>query len=301
MADNEVKEEMWKVKDESGTVFGPASMASLQSWARDGRLAATHLISSDGVNWEPATSRRELAMDWIVELSPGKFYGPIHREACDELIANGTISEGQPQFVRVLSAEDSPEVLKAENISLQSRLESLRTSFAAKIGELESELSETAAELADVKAQLETRDLDFEAERQGLAASESKLKAELVKAEKKAAAAAARLEATTVKEKSSAADRALIAELNVKLADALESLKVQKQNFDKRSVEERAEIRSLQSRAVKAESELNEANSLLKTLRIREESLRKIIQQANQIFAGSSSAAVDDSEEIVIS
>lgn len=300
MSDKETKEEMWKVKDDSGTVFGPASMASLQSWARDGRLAPTHMISSDGVNWQPVTSRRELAMDWIVELSPGKFYGPIHREACDELLANGTISSEQSQFARILVAGESPEVLKAENTALLSRMESLRSSFAAKIGELESQLSDASAELADLRAQLETRDLDFEAERQGLAASESKLKAELVKAEKKAAAAAARLEASTVREKSSAADRALIAELNVKLADAEESIKLQKKEFDKRSSTEKAEIRSLQARAVKAESELNEANALMKSLRVREDSLRKLVQQASLIFAGASSPSSDE-EEIVIS
>lgn len=300
MSEKDTNEELWKVKDDTGTVFGPASMASLQSWARDGRLAATHLISTDGVNWEPVTSRRELEMDWIVELSPGKFYGPIHREACDELLTNGTISPDQPQFARVLAPEESPAALKAENASLLLRLESLRASFASKVGELESQLSDVSAEVADLRAQLETRDLDFEAERQGLAASESKLKAELVKAEKKAAAAAARLEASTVKEKSSAADRALIAELNVKLADAEESLKLQKQEFDKRASSEKSEIRSLQARAVKAESELNDANALLKSIRVREESLRKLIQQANQIFAGGPSSASDE-EEIVIS
>ena len=44
----EAKEKMWKVKAEDGSVFGPASMATLLAWARDGRLAASHVISSDG-------------------------------------------------------------------------------------------------------------------------------------------------------------------------------------------------------------------------------------------------------------
>ena len=88
----EAKEKMWKVKAEDGSVFGPASMATLLAWARDGRLAASHVISSDGKTWTPVASHSELAMDWIAEISPGKFYGPIHRDALDELLRNGTLA-----------------------------------------------------------------------------------------------------------------------------------------------------------------------------------------------------------------
>lgn len=293
MADKTKTETLWKVRDSEGNEFGPASMASLLSWARDGRLAASHYISCDGVNWEPAASRRELEMDWVIELSPGKFHGPIHREACDELLANGTLTRDMGQFARVTSPELSPESLRAENALLQSRLESLRRAFTEKTGELEAHLSEILSENADLRAELETRDLDFDAERRGFAASESRMKAELVKAEKKAASAVARLEATAEKEKSSAADRALIAELNVKLADSEEARRIQREEFDRRIAEEKAEIRSLKA-------SLDSANSSLRTLRIRDESLRKLVQQAGQIFAGSSPSAADD-EEIVIS
>ena len=63
----EAKEKMWKVKAEDGSVFGPASMATLLAWARDGRLAASHVISTDGKAWTPVASHPELAMNWIAE------------------------------------------------------------------------------------------------------------------------------------------------------------------------------------------------------------------------------------------
>ena len=81
-------------------MFGPVDLTTLKSWACDGRLSPTNEISADGTEWKLATSFRELEMDWVAEVTPGTFYGPIHRRAMEDLIKDGSIAAAGSFFLR---------------------------------------------------------------------------------------------------------------------------------------------------------------------------------------------------------
>ena len=92
--------ERWHVRNEQGKVFGPVDFETLKAWACDGRLSPTNEVSSNGADWKFATSIRALEMDWVAEVTPGTFYGPIHCGAMADLIKEGSISAQSAFFVR---------------------------------------------------------------------------------------------------------------------------------------------------------------------------------------------------------
>ena len=69
----------WYVKTADGNVYGPADVASLVKWAEDGRIDYSVSISKDRVSWSPAHLMLELAMEWLVEVEPGRVVGPYNR------------------------------------------------------------------------------------------------------------------------------------------------------------------------------------------------------------------------------
>jgi len=69
----------WYVKTADGNVYGPADVASLVKWAEDGRIDYSVSISKDRVSWSPAHLMHELAMDWLIEVEPGRVAGPYNR------------------------------------------------------------------------------------------------------------------------------------------------------------------------------------------------------------------------------
>ena len=69
----------WYVRTSDGNVYGPADVASLVSWAEDGRIDPSSSLSKDRIKWTPAQLMDELGMKWLVELEPGKPLGPYTR------------------------------------------------------------------------------------------------------------------------------------------------------------------------------------------------------------------------------
>ncbi len=90
----------WHVRNEQGETFGPVDFETLKVWACDGRLAPTSEVSEGGAEWSLATSVRALEMDWVAEVTPGTFYGPIHRRAMTELVKDGSLGAQSAFFVR---------------------------------------------------------------------------------------------------------------------------------------------------------------------------------------------------------
>lgn len=313
---NPAAADKWQVRAEDGSVFGPATMDALLAWARDGRLSPAHVISCDGERWTPVTSRPELRMDWVSEISPGRFYGPIHRDALDELVRSGTIDDGLPCFVRASSPGDSPALLRAENASLKAQLESLRKDFSERAAALEESVRKADAAAEDLRGRLETRDLEFEAERQAfragesrlqaeaqaLRASESKWKADCAAACKRAEALDGRLRQAATREKAREAAAARIAELEKELAMAAGRLEAAREKCEAVSAEGRKNVRDAET-ALLAEREdfrkyredAQAAVSRLKDVRMREESIRKLLQQASSILDESAKSASDAS------
>ena len=74
-----------------GNVYGPADVASLVSWAEDGRIDPSSSLSKDRIKWTPAQLMGELEMKWLVELEPGKPLGPYNRKFLVASHADGSL------------------------------------------------------------------------------------------------------------------------------------------------------------------------------------------------------------------
>lgn len=95
----------WFVKTDDGKVYGPADVAKLVEWAKDGRIESTSLISHDRIKWSPAPLMKELEMNWIVETELGKLFGPLNHEVVSRLINDKTI----PASARIYRLYDGNE------------------------------------------------------------------------------------------------------------------------------------------------------------------------------------------------
>lgn len=90
----------WYVRGEDGKVYGPASVASLVEWAKDGRVDPSSYLSRDRLEWIPAQLMPELEMKWLVETEPGKIFGPFNRELVKRLTSDGSMPKGSNVYCR---------------------------------------------------------------------------------------------------------------------------------------------------------------------------------------------------------
>jgi len=86
-------EKEWYVRMSDGNVYGPADVASLVSWAEDGRIDPSSSLSKDRIEWRPAQLMDELGMKWLVELEPGKPLGPYNRKFLIASHAEGSLPD----------------------------------------------------------------------------------------------------------------------------------------------------------------------------------------------------------------
>ena len=288
----DAKPRMWKVRAEDGTTFGPATLASLQAWARDGRLAPSHMISSDEKTWEPVTSIRELGMDWVAEISPGTFYGPIHAQALEELIRDGSIAQDVVRFSRTKASAVPDPKLVAKQEEMERSLEALRAAFTKRVETQQQELRAITAEREQLKGALDTKDMEFEAERQAFKAAESRLQADLAKVRATATSLVQQIEQSKERDREQAAMAAKLTELETRLADVDNRKKATEDAHKEalqqaRQAQREAEKLLLEERAAQAqrEQEMQSLGETLKSMRMRQESLRKLLQQAGTLLS----------------
>ncbi|MDQ6624369.1 MAG: hypothetical protein M3Y86_12910 [Verrucomicrobiota bacterium] len=80
-------------KNEDGRIFGPLSLDRLTRWAFSAQVAPHDTISFDQENWMKAPMLAELGMDWIVEVTSERLYGPTTLGAIREFLRLGEIDE----------------------------------------------------------------------------------------------------------------------------------------------------------------------------------------------------------------
>src|SRR5450432_642007 len=73
-------------KHQDNTVFGPLSFEQLADWARNAQIAPHDAISTDQAGWMKAPMLPELGMDWLVEVTSERYYGPTTLGAVQEFI-----------------------------------------------------------------------------------------------------------------------------------------------------------------------------------------------------------------------
>ncbi len=79
-------------KHEDGSVFGPLPFAQLVRWASSAQVAPHDDVSSDQATWVKAPMLPELGMDWLVEVTTERFYGPTTLSAIQEFVRLGEIN-----------------------------------------------------------------------------------------------------------------------------------------------------------------------------------------------------------------
>lgn len=78
-------------KHEDGTIFGPLSFEQLSHWASTAQIAPHDAISTDQMTWMKAPMLPQLGMDWLVEVTLERYYGPTTLGAVQEFIHLGEI------------------------------------------------------------------------------------------------------------------------------------------------------------------------------------------------------------------
>lgn len=109
------EEQQWFLrKHEDGSTFGPLSFAQLAQWASSAQVAPNDAISADQANWIKAPMLPELGMDWIVEVTTERYYGPTTLGAINEFVRLGEIHDDS----RVINACDGTRHRVGEIASL---------------------------------------------------------------------------------------------------------------------------------------------------------------------------------------
>ena len=80
-------------KHEDNSIFGPLTFEQLASWASSAQIAPHDSISTDQANWMKAPMLPELGMDWIVEVTSERLYGPTTLGAIRDFLQLGEIDE----------------------------------------------------------------------------------------------------------------------------------------------------------------------------------------------------------------
>jgi hypothetical protein len=92
--DTSAGQQQWFLrKHEDGHTFGPLSFEQLARWASSAQVAPQDVVSTDEVTWMKAPMLEELAMDWLVELTSERYYGPTTLGAIQEFMRLGEINE----------------------------------------------------------------------------------------------------------------------------------------------------------------------------------------------------------------
>ena len=80
-------------KHEDGEIFGPLPFEQLALWASTAQIAPHDSISNDQLTWIKAPMLPELGMDWLVEVTSERYYGPTTLGAIQEFMRLGEINE----------------------------------------------------------------------------------------------------------------------------------------------------------------------------------------------------------------
>jgi hypothetical protein len=80
-------------KHEDGSIFGPLGFEQLARWASSAQVAPHDLLSTDQITWMKAPMLPDLGMDWLVEVTSERYYGPTTLGAIQEFVRVGEINE----------------------------------------------------------------------------------------------------------------------------------------------------------------------------------------------------------------
>ncbi len=79
-------------KHDDRGLFGPLPFEQLAHWAGSARIAPQDLVSNDQQSWMKAPMLAELGMDWLVEVTTERYYGPTTLGAIQEFMRLGEVT-----------------------------------------------------------------------------------------------------------------------------------------------------------------------------------------------------------------
>lgn len=134
------------MKHDDGSVFGPINFEQLRQWAFEAQISPLDKLSTDEKTWVKAPMLPELAMDFLVEVSPDQFYGPTTIGAVREFLQAGEITDDTV----ITNCKDGTETPVREILDLKRTVSdseqpvrtSVRLSLQQRIRELEETLLE---------------------------------------------------------------------------------------------------------------------------------------------------------------
>lgn len=152
-------------KQADGTIFGPLPFSQLARWAAAAQIAPNDSISGDAETWMKAPMLPELGMDWIVEVTSERLYGPTTLGALREFLQLGEITRdtlvinscdgtrrqiGDLQPILDSLSRPAPEPSPAEEIAAPATA-GMSIAVDERIRELEQALREERRALAEAE------------------------------------------------------------------------------------------------------------------------------------------------------
>jgi len=177
--------DLWFLKLDDESVFGPTPVAELRHWAEQGRIAPGNMISMNQEEWIPAEDLDALHITWkVVFGDPQEEFGPINIKALAELLTDGTIPQ-DAQLVHKDTGEtfslaekqadifgDMPAISPEAHQELLNRLTELDAQITTTQQELTTARAQAAQEQAQLQAALDQTQTEHEATLQRIAALE---------------------------------------------------------------------------------------------------------------------------------
>lgn len=144
-------------KHDDGTVFGPLPFEQLARWAAAAQIAPHDTVSTDQQTWLKAPMLTALGMDWLVELTSERYYGPTTVGAVFEFLRLGEIT---PETFAINTCDGSrrqiaqlePPIGDFEQADLASAAPQpagMSVNFEERIRDLEQSLAEERRALRD--------------------------------------------------------------------------------------------------------------------------------------------------------
>src|SRR6476469_1525503 len=161
-------------KHEDGNIFGPLPFAQLARWASSAQVAPHDVVSTDQIAWTKAPMLPELEMDWLVEVTSERFYGPTTLGAIQEFMRIGEIS-GETFVINTLDGSrrrvsEMPLVLSQIAVEEEEQPDVIASPVAAgmsinvedRIRDLEQALREERRALQEAEERYRALDLKYQ-------------------------------------------------------------------------------------------------------------------------------------------
>jgi hypothetical protein len=165
-------------KHEDGSIFGPLPFAQLARWASSAQVAPHDVVSTDQATWIKAPMLPELGMDWLVEVTTERYYGPTTLGAIQEFMRLGEInsdtfvinscdgarkriSEMELVFPPTVANETAPEAALVET-SAEPVATGMSINVQDRIRDLEQSLREERRALREAEERYRALQLKYE-------------------------------------------------------------------------------------------------------------------------------------------